>query len=57
MRASWTVKYRPWCSTLRPVHSLAHDLDGLVEHLDADVGRRPRGGEDVLVERLAGADP
>ena len=33
-----------------------HDLDGLLEHLQAHVGRRPAVAEDVLVERLAAAD-
>ena len=34
----------------------AHDLDRLLEHLEPHVGRRPGVAEDVLVERLAGAD-
>jgi hypothetical protein len=35
----------------------AHDLDGLLEHLQAHVGLGPVRAEDVLVERLAAADP
>ena len=35
---------------------LAHHLDGLLEHLQPDVLARPAVAEDVLVERLAGAD-
>ncbi len=33
------------------------DLDGLLEHLLAHAHRGPRVAEDVLVERLAAADP
>ena len=49
------------CSACRGAVSLAlpqlaHDLDGLLEHLQPYVGLRPRVAEDVLVERLAGAD-
>lgn len=32
------------------------DLDGLLEHGQADVGRRPAVAQDMFVERLAGAD-
>ena len=31
-------------------------LDGLLQHLQAHAGRRPRVAQDVLVERLAAAD-
>jgi hypothetical protein len=34
----------------------ADDLDGLLEHVQPDVRRRPGIAEDVLVERLATAD-
>ena len=35
---------------------LAHQRDGFLEHLQTHVGVGPRIAEDVLVERLAGAD-
>jgi hypothetical protein len=35
----------------------AHDLDRLLEHLQAHVCRRPGIAEDVLVQSLAGSDP
>jgi len=36
---------------------LPDHLDGLLEHLKAHVGRRPRIAEDVLVEGLPATDP
>ena len=42
--------------TKPPSHSRRISLDGLLEHLQPDVGGRPRVAEDVLVEGLPGAD-
>ena len=46
----------PWWLNWPPFHSAAHDLDRLLEHLQAHVGLGPVVAQDVLVERLAGAD-
>ena len=46
----------PRWSTVSPVHSWRMTVDGLLEHLPADLRARPAVPEDVLVQRLAGAD-
>jgi hypothetical protein len=46
----------PAVAALAALPQVAHDLDGLLEHLQAHVGLGPVRAEDVLVERLARAD-
>ena len=56
MRAPSTSNQSPRNRRVVALPELAHDLDRLLEHRDALVGRGPADAGDVLVQVLAGAD-